>query len=173
MFSPAIEQVAIEFHTTNQELATFVVTIYLLGLAIGSIFIAPLSERYGRVPIYHGSNIFFIIFTIACAKSTSLAMLTVFRFLAGWAGCTPITIGGSTISDIIPREKRRGIMSVWSLFPFLGPVIGPICGGVLSKSKGWRWVFWVLAILVSFSSNKLIKPNQFRQDLRPLWASSL
>ena len=40
-------------------------------------------------------------------------------------------------------------MAVWAVGPILGPVIGPVVGGFLVTAKGWRWVFWVISILVS------------------------
>jgi len=155
MFSPAIIQVAEEFQTYNESLVSFAVTIYLLGFAIGAIFLGPLSERYGRLPIYHATNVLFVIFTISCAKSNNMATLTALRFLEGCAGCAPVTIGGPTISDITPREKRGGMITLFGMFPLLGPVIGPIGGGFLSGAKGWRWVFWVLAIVVSSTARPL------------------
>jgi MFS family permease len=109
-----------DFKSDSQLLATFVVSVYLLGFAFGPMFIAPLSELYGRLPVYHISNVFFIIFTIACAVSSDLNMLIGFRFLAGIAGCTTVTIGGGTIADIMPQEKRGGAMAIWALGPLLG-----------------------------------------------------
>ena len=40
-------------------------------------------------------------------------------------------------------------MAVWAVGPILGPVIGPVVGGFFVTAKGWRWVFWVISILVS------------------------
>lgn len=48
--------------------------------------------------------------------------------------------------DIFPPEKRAGATAIWSLGPLMGPVLGPICGGFLVEAKGWRWVFWIIAI---------------------------
>jgi MFS family permease len=45
--------------------------------------IAPLSEMYGRLPLYHSCNLLFIIFTVAAAISTNMSMFIVFRFLMG------------------------------------------------------------------------------------------
>lgn len=47
------------------------------------LVIAPLSEMYGRLPLYHSCNLLFIIFTIAAAVSTNMGMFIVFRFLMG------------------------------------------------------------------------------------------
>lgn len=109
---------------------------------------APLSELYGRMPLYHVCNVLFLIFTIACAVSSNLAMFIVFRFLLGMVGCTPLTVGGGTIADMMPAEKRGGAMAIWALGPLMGPVIGPVAGGYLSAAKGWRWIYWLLAIIV-------------------------
>ena len=149
MLAPAVPKVMTEFRSTNEELASFVVSVYVLGYAFGPLIIAPLSELYGRVPVYHVCNVLFIVFSIACAVSTNLNMLIGWRFLQGTFGSCPLTIGGGTISDMIRQEKRGGVMAIWALGPLMGPVIGPVAGGYLAQAKGWRWVFWVIAMAVS------------------------
>lgn len=146
MLAPAVPEVMTEFKSTNEELASFVVSVYILGYAFGPITIAPLSELYGRVPVYHVCNVLFIVFTIACAVSSNLNMLIGWRFLQGTFGSCPLTIGGGTISDMIIQQKRGGVMAIWALGPLMGPVIGPVAGGYLAQAKGWRWIFWVIAM---------------------------
>jgi len=148
MFAPGVPEAMAEFNSTNQELASFVVSVYILGYAFGPLLIAPLSELYGRLPLYHGANLGFIILTVACAVSSNLNMLIAFRFIEGLFGSCPLTIGGGTIADMIVQEKRGGAMAIWALGPLMGPVIGPVAGGFLSQAKGWRWVFWVIALAV-------------------------
>lgn len=149
MFAPAVPEVMTEFDSSNDELASFVVSIYILGYAFGPLFLAPLSELYGRLPVYHICNFLFVVFTIACALSSDLNMLIGFRFLEGLFGSCPLTIGAGTIADMIPQQKRGGVMAIWALGPLMGPVIGPVAGGYLSQAKDWRWVFWVIAMAVS------------------------
>lgn len=149
MFAPAVPEVLSSFHSSSRTLGGFVVSVYILGYAAGPIIIAPLSELYGRSPVYHINNILFIIFTIACAVASDFGMLIAFRFLEGVAGSAVITIGGGTIADLFVAEERGGAMAVWSMGPLMGPVIGPIAGGFLAEAEGWRWVFWVIAIAVS------------------------
>jgi MFS family permease len=81
------------------------------------LVIAPLSEMYGRLPLYHTCNVLFIVFNIGCALSQNMGMLIAFRFLAGSVGAAPLTLGGGTIADIMPREKRATAMSVWVMGP--------------------------------------------------------
>ncbi|KAH8769490.1 major facilitator superfamily domain-containing protein [Hyaloscypha finlandica] len=154
MFAPGIPAVLKEFRSTSSILASMVVSgtwflcflLYILGYAAGPLVIAPLSEMYGRAPIYHTSNVFFIIFTIGCAVSNSLNMLIVFRLLAGVAGSTVITIGAGTFGDIFSAAERGPAVAIWAMGPLIGPIIGPVAGGFLAEAAGWRWVFWVITI---------------------------
>jgi len=136
-----------EFGSGSRTLASFVVSVYLLGFAFGPLLIAPLSEIYGRLPVYHITNIGFTVFCVACALAPSLDALIVFRFFCGVFGCASVTNGGGTIADMIPQESRGLAMSLYSVGPLLGPIIGPVAGGFISQSLGWRWAFWVLAML--------------------------
>ncbi|KAJ6007794.1 benomyl/methotrexate resistance protein [Penicillium herquei] len=146
MFAPGVEDVMIEFHSTSTIIGSFVVSVYVLGYAVGPLIVAPMSEVYGRAPVYHISNLLFVIFTIACAVCSSMPQLIVFRFFSGVAGSTPITIGGGTFGDMFKVEERGAAIAIWSMGPLLGPVIGPVAGGFLAEDAGWRWVFRLIAI---------------------------
>lgn len=148
IFAPGVPSVMREFHNSSPELASFVVSVYILGFAAGPLVIAPLSEIYGRLIVYHGCNVCFITFLIGCAEAPSFNSLIAFRFLSGIFGSCAVTNGGGTISDMITQEKRATAMALMTMGVLLGPIIAPIIGGVISDSDlGWRWVFWVLTIL--------------------------
>ncbi|KAJ0299133.1 hypothetical protein COL516b_009385 [Colletotrichum fioriniae] len=136
-----------EFKTNDSLIATFITSIYFLGFAFGPLVVAPLSELYGRVYIYHVSNVLFVSFCVGAALSTSIDMLMAFRFLMGVVGSVPTTIGVGSIVDVMPIEKRGRSISLWAIGPLLGPSIGPVAGGYLIQAAGWRWVYWLLAIL--------------------------
>ncbi|TVY58990.1 MFS transporter prlG [Lachnellula cervina] len=146
MYAPGAGDMMKDFHQTNSTIASLSVTLFLLGFAVGPMLIAPLSELYGRLPLYHACNAIFIIFCIAAAVSTDIGMFLAFRFLAGCGGSAPLTLGGGTIADVIPQEKRGGAMALYAMGPLIGPVIGPVAGGFAAQSIGWRWTFWILAI---------------------------
>lgn len=96
-----------------------VVSIYILGYAFAPLIVAPLSEIVGRVPVYHVTNVLYVILTIGCALSNSVGMLIAFRFLAGCMGSTPLVLGGGSIADTTPPAQRAGIMSLWAMGPLL------------------------------------------------------
>ncbi|PNY27631.1 transporter [Tolypocladium capitatum] len=126
ILAPGIPHVMADFNSTNEELASFIVSVYLVGYCFGPLIIAPLSEIYGRAPLYHVCNVLFVIFSIACAVAPNLAALVVFRFFAGLAGSCPMAIGPASIADLVPRQKRGKVMAAYVFGPLLGPVLGPI-----------------------------------------------
>lgn len=119
MFAPGVPNIMAEFHSTNSEVATFVVSVYVLGFAFGPLVIAPMSEMYGRQRTYSVCNTLFLVFTIITALSVNMPMLIVFRFLMGTAGSAPICMGSGTIADMMPIQQRGRAMSLWSLGPLL------------------------------------------------------
>jgi multidrug resistance protein len=145
-FAPGVPQLMDEFNNDSTLLSGFVVSVYVLGFAIGPLAIAPLSEMYGRLPLYHTCGIMFAIFNIACAVAGNLTQLIVFRLLAGCFGAAPLALGGGTIADLARPETRATAMAIWTLGPTVGPVIGPVAGGFICKNLGWRWNFWIIAI---------------------------
>ncbi|PBP18879.1 hypothetical protein BUE80_DR010404 [Diplocarpon rosae] len=150
MLAPGVHLVMEDFDTRSGTFATFVVSIFVLGFACGPLLLAPLSELYGRVIIYNITNVLFLCFTIMCALSQNASMLLAARFLSGFAGVATIAIGSGTIADIMPREKRGKAVSIWSVGTILGPVVGPIIAGYLAQALGWRWIFWVISIVIGF-----------------------
>ncbi|OTA99700.1 hypothetical protein M426DRAFT_16165 [Hypoxylon sp. CI-4A] len=150
ILAPAVDQVMREFQVESDLLESFVVSIFTLALAFGPMIWAPLSEIYGRLWVYHITNVAFIAFTVACAVAPSMSSLLGFRFLAGLFGSCVITNSGGSFADMLPPEKRGVVMSFFIMGPILGPIIGPIGGGFLAAKMGWRWVFWLVTIVAGF-----------------------
>jgi MFS family permease len=97
-----------EFKSTNEELASFVVSVYVLRFAIGPLIIAPYSEMYGRLIFYPICNFLFLVFTVACAVSPTLNALIVFRFLAeGVSTVPPVDFYGSSLLACVAFRKRE------------------------------------------------------------------
>jgi MFS family permease len=128
MFAPGAASLAKEFHITSSTIVSLTVSIYLCGFAVGPMFIAPLSELYGRLVIYHTCNVIYIGFIIGCALGKNTGMFLVFRFLAGCASSGPLTVGGGTVADVVPPAQRGRAMSLF----FMGPLLGPV-GGITPR----------------------------------------
>lgn len=93
MLAPGVPELMVEFGSSSTLLASFVVSVYVLGFAVGPLVLAPGSELVGRKLVYDICNVGFTVFSAACAVSTNMRMLIVFRFLQGCFGSAPITNG--------------------------------------------------------------------------------
>ncbi|KAI2632154.1 major facilitator superfamily domain-containing protein [Hypoxylon sp. NC1633] len=147
ILSPAIANISREFNNLNITIGAFPVSIYLLGYAVGPLFLGPLSEIYGRAPILTISNTFFCAWHIACALAPSLDSLIAFRFLSGVGGSGCLSFGGAVIGDLFPVVERGKALSLWTLGPLIGPTLGPLIGAFITGTIGWRWAPWIVLIL--------------------------
>lgn len=115
-----------DFHISSEPVVTLGVTTYLVGLAVGSVVLAPISEIYGRRPVYIISMFLFVILIIPCGLATSLAEVLVVRFFGAVAGSAMIANAPGTISDITNDEYRALAFSIWSIGPLNGPVVSEL-----------------------------------------------
>ncbi|EPX71793.1 membrane transporter [Schizosaccharomyces octosporus yFS286] len=118
--------------------------VFLLGFAAGSVIFAPLSEVYGRLPIYSCTLIIFTLFQIGGGLSQNIWSLIIFRFIHGFFACTPMSACGGTVSDLYSPVERTSALLFFCACAFVGPLTGPTIGGFITDSKlGWRWDFWI------------------------------
>ncbi|KAJ7129185.1 major facilitator superfamily domain-containing protein [Mycena epipterygia] len=151
IMAPGLPDVAIKYGITNETIIAMTLSIFLISFAIGPLFLAPLSEMYGRY-VLHLGNLITIAFNIGCAFAPNTGALLVFRFLVGFSGSAPIACGGGVISDLFSEQDRAAAMAIYSLGPLIGPVIGPIAGGFVTESIGIKYVFIIVAGLGGIAS---------------------
>lgn len=119
---------------------------FVLGIAFGPLLTSPLSESYGRRPIYLISWSLFIIWIIPSAIARNIQTLIVTRFFAGFIGGTFLSVAGGTVGDVFSRDEIQMPMGIVSSVPFVGPSLGPVVGGFVNYHLCWRWT-WYLIIM--------------------------
>lgn len=123
-YTATFEPLKLDLGVTSNTIPTLGVTTYLFGLAIGSLVLAPISETYGRRPVYVIALFCFSILVIPCALAKNMTTIIVVRLLGAIAGSATIANAPGTIGDIVSDEYRALVFSVWSIGPMNGPVIG-------------------------------------------------
>lgn len=146
-YSSSATQVMAEFNTSSEVFALGI-SLFVLGFAVGPALWAPLSELYGRQILFVITHGFVVAFVAASAGCNSMASLLVFRFLAGMFGASPMTNSGGVIADLFPPAQRGLAMTIFAAAPFMGPVFGPVIGGFITETIGWRWVHGVCSIFI-------------------------
>ncbi|KAF4962165.1 hypothetical protein FSARC_9739 [Fusarium sarcochroum] len=121
-------------------------SMFVLGLAFGPMIFSPLSEFYGRRPIYLVAWTMFIIWIIPSAVAQNIQTMVVARFLDGFSGSAFLAVSGGTVSDLFARHEIHAPMALFSVAPFLGPEIGPVLGGFINFNTHWHWTYYTLLI---------------------------
>ncbi|THW30071.1 MFS general substrate transporter [Aureobasidium pullulans] len=145
MYTSTYAQLEKEFHC-SRIVATLGLSLFVIGLGLGPMVMSPLSEFYGRRPIYIASYAFFLIWLIPCAVAPNIATMLVARFLDGLSGSAFLSVAGGTVGDLFPKAQLSLPMAFYTAAPFVGPEIGPIIGGFINYNTSWRWTFYVLLI---------------------------
>lgn len=161
-------------------------TTYLLGMAAGSLFLAPLSEMYGRRPVYLVSAGLFTVLTVPVALARNIETILIFRFFSALFGSALMSNSPGSVNDVVSDHHRPMAFGFWAIGPSNGPVLGSIIGGFIYQYLGWRWSNWIIVITggVTFALMILVKETyapillrkraqKRRQDTKnPKWWSS-
>ena len=121
----------------------WVSTGYLLALAT----VIPLTgwsmERFGGRRMWMISVALFLVGSTLCGLAWSTESLIVFRVLQGFGGGMIMPIGQAILAQAAGPQRMGRIMSVIGVPTLLGPILGPVIGGLIVDNFSWRWIFFV------------------------------
>lgn len=145
IYFPALPTIARDLNVSI-EFINLTVTTYLVFQAIAPSLWGPVSDVKGRRFAYCCTFVVFLGACIGLAEAKNYATLLVLRCLQSAGSASTIAIGSGVIGDITTRESRGGYMGIFQA-GLLAPVaVGPVIGGALAGSLGWRSIFWFLTI---------------------------
>lgn len=124
--------------------------LYMLGLGLGSVVMSPTAILYGKRPIYLSTSIVFILSSVWCALSPNYASLLVARIVQGIAVSPVECLPSASIAEIFFLHERAYRLGIYTLLLLGGKNLIPLVSAVIIESLGWRWVFWIVAIVVGF-----------------------
>ena len=136
---PALQR---QFGATLAEVQ-WVSLAYLLALVALLVPVGRWSDRFGRKLVYlYGFGVFAVA-SAACGLAPTLAALIVLRVVQA-AGAAMLQANSvALVSTCTPSGKRRKALAVQAAAQALGLAIGPVAGGLLVASAGWRWIFLI------------------------------
>ena len=128
------------------ELVNLTVTVYLIFQGLAPSLWGPISDVKGRRVAYACTFAVFLGACIGLANARNYATLIILRCLQSTGSASTIAIGSGVIGDITTRAERGGYMGIFQAGLLVPVSVGPIIGGALAGSLGWRAIFWFLTI---------------------------
>lgn len=125
--------------------------LYMLGLGVGSVVASPTAIAFGKRPVYLAGSVLFVLSAVWCALSPNYASLVVARVFMGLAVSPVECLPSATIAEIFFLHERAYRLGIYTLLLLGGKNLIPLVSAVIIQSLGWRWVFWIVAIVVGFA----------------------
>jgi DHA2 family multidrug resistance protein len=129
------------FSTTRDQIS-WVLTSYIVAMAISLASAGWFSGRFGRKRVYLAALAGFTAASALCGTADSLEVEIAYRLIQGAFAGPIMPFAQAIVLDIYPRERHGTALGLFGVGITLGPVLGPIVGGILIDAYDWRWVFY-------------------------------
>ena len=163
--------------TENQII--WVTSAYLLAFAVPLLFTGRLGDQIGPKKATILGLVIFTGASLWCGLSGSIGMLIVARVVQGFGAALVSPQSLAVITRVFRQEARGGAMGAWGAVAGIATMVGPIAGGLLVDSVGWRWIFFVnipvgvIAVIAVFRLVPELPTSAHRYDYLGIFLSAV
>jgi EmrB/QacA subfamily drug resistance transporter len=119
------------------------ITSYLVALTVFIPFSGWVADRFGAKRVFMAAIVIFVSASAACGLAQGLPELVAARIVQGLGGAMMVPVGRLLLLRGLRRDQMLQAMTWLTMPGMLGPISGPVLGGVLTDLLGWRYVFWI------------------------------
>lgn len=150
---------------------TWVLTSYIVASAVVMPLTGFLINRFGQKKLLETCIVGFLISSMLCGASTTLAQIVFFRTLQGVFGAALVPLSQYILNTSYSTENRGFAMAIWGIGIMVAPVLGPTLGGFITESMNWRWVFYINipVCLIAFLLTLRFVPQTQKQKVPIDW----
>ena len=149
---PALPNIALELTPNHTNQAQLILSSFILGMALGTFVMGPLSDSFGRKNIiYFGASVY-IISSALCMLAPNLEIIVVARVLQGIGAAAPRVVSQALIRDLYSGREMARISSFIMIIFSLVPAVAPLLGAGLISVFDWRAIFVTFILFVVMST---------------------
>lgn len=143
---PALPELTAALSPEAPNKVQLVVTMFMLGMGLGTFFTGPLSDTFGRKPIVLVGAVLYIAGALMATQAETLEVLLAARLLQGLGAAGPRVVAIAIVRDLYSGRAMAQIMSFVMMVFTLVPALAPSIGAVLIAAAGWHSVFYAFAL---------------------------
>ena len=127
-----------------------------------------LADRFGTRRVFIIAVSLFTLGSLACALSSSLTELVIFRVIQGIGGAMMMPVARLALLRAYPRSELLPVLNFVTMPGLVGPILGPVMGGVLVTWASWHWIFLInLPVgIIGAIATLMLMPNYTMQTRR-------
>ena len=144
VYTPSLPELQ-TFFAVNAVLANLTISLFTAILAVSNFVVGPAADAWGRRSVLLPGLAVFCAGSLLCLVSASYAGFLTGRAIQAIGISTALVIAPTVIGDLYAPAERAHAMSVIQTVTFLGPVFGPVIGGLIAAHLRWQWAFALLA----------------------------
>lgn len=124
-------------------LYSWVFSSFLLMQAVAIPIFGKLADIVGRKPVFILGVVVFLAGSVLCGLANSMGMLVLFRFIQGLGAGAVQPMTSTLAGDLYSLEERGRVQGYISGVWGISSILGPLAGGLIVHSVGWKWIFWI------------------------------
>lgn len=145
MFLPGLPQIQSDFNTTTSN-SQLTLSLFMIGLALGNLFVGPISDAIGRKTPLIVAMLLFTLASIGIIFVENIWIMIALRFVQGFCGGAGAVVSRAISSDLYSGKQLTKFLALLMLVNGVAPVIAPALGGVILSFATWRMVFVILTV---------------------------
>lgn len=165
---PALPAIAAALSADDPNRAQLVVTSFVFGMGVGTLFAGPLADRFGRKSIILFGTLIYMAASLACYLAGSLDALLIARVVQGIGAAAPRTVSMALMRDLYKGREMARIMSFVMMVFIMVPAVAPLMGQGVIAVAGWHAIFLVYIVfaLIAMSWMGLRQPETLTPENR-------
>ncbi|MFT5258998.1 MAG: DHA1 family bicyclomycin/chloramphenicol resistance-like MFS transporter [Saprospiraceae bacterium] len=142
LYAPSLPYLTGHFSTTP-ELIKLTISLNLVVYGFAQLVYGPLSDRFGRRPVFLTTLLLFVLASFACALATTVEQLIIARVLQGSFAAAEAVICLAVFKDLFTEQEQIKGYAIYGMAIALTPAIAPIIGGYIHVLFGWEYNFYL------------------------------
>ncbi|MDO8328178.1 MAG: multidrug effflux MFS transporter [Cypionkella sp.] len=146
---PALPEIAATMSPDAPNRAQLVITSFVFGMGLGTLFVGPLADAFGRKPVIYAGTALYAMTALACYFANSLDTLLVARVLQGISVAAARVVSMAIMRDLFKGREMAKIMSFVMMVFIMVPAIAPLMGQAIIALASWHAIFLVYILFAA------------------------